>query len=256
MNEFKMGIVAAMAAASIILCLAIRHRAELAQRQRNESLGQHAEAMRQLSAENDRLSNLVVQVKSSQPLSREQLGELLRLRNEAGQLRQVAAEKSRLQADNAQLRAKAEQADRQLAEAQSAPNYWPKDKLAYAGYADPESALKSMLAAMSSGDVRGLRENLSPEALAGLEKELAQRGVVSQAQEDAEIKSMGNMMTSASTGFHILDQSMPSPDLAVIQLSFDGEGATRTFVLQRIDNQWKFQKLMLAGEGGSGGTRK
>lgn len=251
MNKLKIGIVAAIAGASILTCLTIRRRAEVMQRQRIESLDRLADAMQRLSAENERLSNLVVQVKSSQPLSKQQLGELLRLRNEAGQLRQVGKEKNRLQSDNAQLRAKAEKADRQLAEAQSAPNYWPKETLTYSGYADPESAMKSMLAAMSSGDVKSWRENLAPEALAGLEKEWEQRGVQTEAQQDAEIKAMGSMLTSSSSGFHILDQSMPSPDQAIIQLSFDGEGATRTFELTRIDNQWKFQKLMVDGGGDS-----
>ena len=39
--------------------------------------------------------------------------------------------------------------------------YWPKDQLAYAGYADPQSALKTFLWAATRGDVDPLLASMS-----------------------------------------------------------------------------------------------
>ena len=202
MNKFKIGVI------SVIVGRQRHHRnsgdstprRRPVAREQNESLQQQADAAAHLSAENEHLSNLVAQVKNSNSLSREQLTELLKLRNEVGQLRHTEAEKPRLQAANARLRTTAEQAAKQLTDAQALPNYWPKDQLAYAGYGDPESALKSMLAAMNNGDVSAWRTMLTPEALADLQKELAKRGL-SQAQQEAEIKAMGAGLVSSSAGF-------------------------------------------------------
>jgi len=77
-------------------------------------------------------------VKNAQKLPADQFRDLLKLRGEIGQLR--LAEQQQLQKTNAQS-----ESQKQLAEAQAAPNYWPKERLAFAGYASPESALKSML---------------------------------------------------------------------------------------------------------------
>jgi myosin heavy subunit len=247
MNKFKIGIIGTIVVASAIGTVAIQRHATVHLREQNESLQHQADVAARLSAENERLSNLVATVKSSNSLSREQLTELLKLRNEVGQLRHTEAELSRLQADNAKLRAKAEQAAKQLAEAQTLPNYWPKEQLAFAGYGDPESALKSMLAAMKNGDVSSYQTMLTPEALADLQKELAKHGL-SQEQQEKELRAMGTSLVSSSAGFHIVDETMPTPDQAVINLSFDGEGVERKFVLKQVQNQWKFQDLLVAGQ--------
>jgi len=247
MNKLKIGAISAIVAASAIGTLAIQHHAKVRLHEQKESLRQQSDTAARLSAENERLSNLVATVKSSNSLSREQLTELLKLRNEVGQLRHAEAEKPRLQADNTRLRAKAEQAAKQLAEAQALPNYWPKEQLAYSGYGDPESALKSMLAAMKNGDVSSYQTMLTPEALADMQKELAKHGL-SPEQQEAQLKAMGASLVSSSAGFHILDETMPSPDQAVINLSFDGEGVARKFVLKQVQNQWKFQDLLVGGQ--------
>lgn len=247
MNKFKIGAISVVVVVSAIGTVAIQRRAAVHLRGQTELLQHQAEVAGRLSAENERLSNLVATVKSSNSLFREQLTELLNLRNEVGQLRRVKAEKPRLQADNAKLRARAEQTAKQLAEAQALPNYWPKDQLAYAGYGDPESALKSILAAMNNGDVSAWRTMLTPEALAEMQKEMAKHGL-SEAQEEAQMKAIAATLVSPSAGFHILDETMPTPDQAVINLSFDGEGVARKFVLKQVQNQWMFQDLLVAGQ--------
>jgi hypothetical protein len=247
MSKFKMGITVAIVAASVLGSLALQHQGERRLREREESWRRQTEALARLSAENERLSNLVARVKTSQPLSKPQLAELLRLRNEAGRLRQSETEKARLQAENARLRAAAARAAKQLAEARAAPNYWAKDQLAFAGYADPQSAMRSMLAAMKSGDLSSWQASCTPDANTDLQREWKQRGL-SQEQQEGEIKAMADTLMSSSEGFHILNQTNPSPDEAVVNLSFDGEGVARKFVLRKIENEWKLQDLLLNGQ--------
>ena len=247
MNKFRVGVVVVMAFASAAICLAIQRHSHARLSEQSEKMSQQSGELTQMSAENERLSNLISCVKSSQTLSKEQLTELLGLRNEVGQLRQSGIVKAQLQETNAQLRAVEANAEKQLAEAQSAPNYWPKDQLAYAGYSDPESSMKSLLAAMNSGDVNSWRQSCTPEAVAQLESEWQKHGL-SEAQQKAEMKAMADMLMSSASGFHILDQKMTSPDEAIINLSFDGEGTTRKFVLRKVGNEWKFHDMILAGQ--------
>jgi hypothetical protein len=236
-----------MAFASATICLAIQRHSHARLNKQNERMSQQSGQLIQMSDENEHLSNLISRVKSSQTLSKEQLTELLRLRNEVGQLRESGTFKAQLQETNAQLRAVEAKAEKQLAEAQSAPNYWPKDQLAYAGYSDPESSMKSLLAAMNSGDLASWRQSCTPEAIAQLESEWQQHGL-SETQQKAQIKAMADMLMSSASGFHILDQKMIFPDEAMINLSFDGEGTARKFVLKKIGNEWKFHDLILAGQ--------
>jgi K+-sensing histidine kinase KdpD len=247
MNKFSIGVITAVVTASVMICVAIQHGAGARLRRQDEAIRQRAEQLTELSAENDRLSNLILQVKNSGTLSKEQLTDLLSLRNEVRQLRENGTVKARLQETNARLREVEAKAKRRLAEAQVAPNYWPKEQLAYAGYSDPESCMKSILTAMRDSDVSSWRQSCTTEAVAQLEKEWKEHGI-SEAGQEAEIKAMGDMLVAPSSGFRILDQKMSSPDEAVVNLSFDGEGAARKFVLRKVGDEWKVHDLLTAGQ--------
>jgi hypothetical protein len=76
-----------IAVAGVATPLAIQHKSQARLREENESLRQQASKVDQLAAENERLSNLVVQAKGAELLSRQQMSELLRLRGEVTHLR-------------------------------------------------------------------------------------------------------------------------------------------------------------------------
>ncbi|HEY3864046.1 MAG TPA: hypothetical protein VGO59_19415 [Verrucomicrobiae bacterium] len=247
MNKFTIAAVLAIVTASAAISFAIQRQAGARMRGQTETMRQQSEQSAQLSAENGRLSNLMAGLKSSQRLSKEQLAGLLKLRDEIGRLRQNGKIKTQLQETNARLRAIAARSEKQLAEAQAEPNYWPKDQLAYAGYSDPESSMKSMLAAMNSGDVASWRQSCTPEAIAQLTREWQERGLT-EAQQDAEVKLMAGMLMSSASGFHIIGEETAAPDEMTINLSFDGEGKARKFVLRKIGNEWKFHDLIMAGQ--------
>jgi hypothetical protein len=82
----------AVLAAALAAPLLVQHRADVRWRVQRQASRQQAVSLDQLSAENERLSNVVARVKSSQSLSDAQLTELLKLRNEAGQLRRALME--------------------------------------------------------------------------------------------------------------------------------------------------------------------
>jgi RNA polymerase sigma factor (sigma-70 family) len=104
MTKVKFGIIGVIAVAGVATPLVIQHQSQARLREENEALRQQASQVDQVSAENERLSNLVVQAKGAEPLSREQMNELLRLRGEVGRLRREGKQLETLQAENRQLR--------------------------------------------------------------------------------------------------------------------------------------------------------
>jgi hypothetical protein len=216
-------------------------------------LGEHAEASRhqaeqiaEWSAENERLSNEVARAKVAQSLTPEELSELLRLRGQVGRLRQSDMEEAQLQATNERLRAARAAWEKQVADARVAPSFWAKDQLAFAGYAEPEATLQSVLWAMNSGDVKsylaGWASGDNVNVL--LEGELRDKDETELA---AGRKSLAATL-APSIGFHILDKIAKSPDQVILNLSFDGEGKARKIVVQKIGNEWKLTDILRPGQ--------
>ena len=242
MTRLTLGLVGAVAVTSIAASLVVQHSGQGKLREKAEASRQQAEQIGRLSAENERLSNLLARKVSSDTLTPEQLRELLRLRGQIGLLRQTARELAELEAANGKLRAAGAASAEQLAEARAAPNFWAKDQLTFSGYADPEAALKTLLWAMSKGDMKSYLacwasgDDVNP--LFGGEL------------QDA---AGGKMLTDTlgpSAGFHILDRKDKSPDQVILNLSFDGEGKARKFVEQRIGGEWKVADMLAPGEVG------
>jgi hypothetical protein len=246
MTKLILGLVIVLAVAGITASLAIQHTGHVKLREKAEALRRRTEKITRLSAENERLSNQVVRASGTQALAQDQLRELLRLRGQIGPLRQTAKEQAQLQATNAQLRAALALSEKQLAEARAAPNFWAKDQLAFAGYADPEAALRTMLWAMNNGDAKSYLASWvsGPDEHALFDYQLRDKA-------GAELAAGGKLLTdtlSPAIGFHILDKSVKTPDEVVLNLSFDGEGKTRKFVMQKANNEWKVADLLFPGQ--------
>jgi type II secretory pathway pseudopilin PulG len=82
------GVLCAAALAAVAIWLAVGYQGRLRLKEENQGLRQQLDQMAELVADNERLSNLVVQASQSQPQSGEQIRELLRLRGEVNLLRQ------------------------------------------------------------------------------------------------------------------------------------------------------------------------
>jgi RNA polymerase sigma factor (sigma-70 family) len=92
MTKLKFGIISVIAVACLVVPLAIQNRSRASLREVNQALRDQASQLAQVAAENERLSNLVVQAKSAESLSRALMSELLRLRGQVGGLRRQNAE--------------------------------------------------------------------------------------------------------------------------------------------------------------------
>ena len=104
MTKLKFAIISVIAVAGVATPLAIQNQSQARLREENQVLRQQASQMVQLTAENERLSNLLAQAESGESLSGEQMGELLKLRGEAGRLRREGKALEMLQTENRQLR--------------------------------------------------------------------------------------------------------------------------------------------------------
>jgi len=110
LTKLKIGVIAGIAVAGLVLSLAIQHRADIQIREQDKMLHRQAEQLVALAAEHERMSNVVVKVESTPPDA--QRRELQRLRSEAEQLGQQIND----------LERKSEQS-RRVREAQAAAAY-------------------------------------------------------------------------------------------------------------------------------------
>jgi hypothetical protein len=245
-TKLTLSLVGMIAVTGIAVSLAIWHSGQAKLRENVEASRHQAEQIAGLSAENERLSNQVARAKAAQSLASDELSELLRLRGQIGLLRQTDKEEARLQATNAQLRAAQEAWEKQVAEARAAPNFWAKEQLAFAGYAEPEATLQTVLWAMNTGDVKSYLAGWASGDNVNVLFEWELRD-----QDETELaagrKSLAETL-GPSIGFHILDKKVASPDQVILNLSFDGEGKARKFVVQKSGNEWKLADILRPGQ--------
>src|SRR5258708_7424470 len=104
MRALQLGLVSAILVTTFTVPWVIHHRAELEVRATEESLTEQASRLIESSAETKRLSHTVAQMEHSRSLSDAQLAELLKLRNEIGQLRGTAMEMDQVQRRISRLR--------------------------------------------------------------------------------------------------------------------------------------------------------
>jgi len=202
--------------------------------QKNEVLRQQADRLAQLAAENERLSNILSGAKSPASLSVAGIHELLRLRNQVVQLDRTRREADELRTANQQLIAG-------LANSGTNQGYWTGEHLAFAGFTDPELAMKSTLAAWISGDPGAFLAACRPAERAELEKE---REATSEAEFAARSKVLAGLYGPATEGVRVLGKKTLSQEEAVLDLYFEGDEKSREFLLRRLGDEWKVTGLL------------
>ena len=214
-----------------------QHRVQTSLRQENESLRRQIDRFAQVENDNERLSNLVAQVDGDHV--NQQLMELLRLRNEVGQLRRQTSELKKFEEQNKQL-----QTGNEVGNGSQATNsppttqplaIYPKAAWAFAGYATPEDAFQSLNWAALEGDITTLKAGLSVEGQKEFAKQFENK---SDPEVVAEIKQRFTEKTEA----RIVSKDMISDSFAVLVVS-GGEADTKDrqdkLIFQKIDGQWK-----------------
>ena len=234
MTRLQLGILSAVILAGGAACWVIEQSARSGLAQKNEALRQEADRLARLAAENERLSKLLKEGKSPASLSAAEFHELLRLRSQVGQLDRTKREADELRAANQQLVVG-------LANTGTNQGYWHGEQLAFAGFADPESAMKSTLAAWISGDPGAFLASCVPAERAALEKE---RAATSEAEFAARSKCLAGLYGPATQGVRVLGKKTLSQDEAVLDLYFEGDEKSREFQLRRFGDEWRVTGLM------------
>ena len=106
MTKLKFSIISAIAVTGVATPLLIQYQAQVKLRERDGALRQQADQLAQLTSENQRLSNFLVQAKTARPAPSDQ-SELLRLRAEVSGLRRNLQQKAAEASDPASISAKA-----------------------------------------------------------------------------------------------------------------------------------------------------
>ncbi len=164
------------------------------------------------------------------PFSKGQVQELLRLRGEVGVLRSQQKEVQMVQAENRQLLLARDQGP-----SPAAQDSFPKETWAFAGYADPESAFKTLIWAMSKGDLETILTVVSPDEATKIAKDF-------EGKPESEIAATA---TGEITGFRIIKKQAVSDDQVELTLFGDGKEETIKLKFRRFGTEWK-----MSGEAG------
>jgi hypothetical protein len=223
-TKLQAAIAGALLIAGVAAPLAVHHQAKL--RAENNALQSQLDQLSGLRAENERLTRLIAEASNSPSSAQEQLGELLRLRNEVGILRHQTNELARLAAQRQKSNSTANTANQN----QQPIDGFPKESWTFMGYADPEAALQTALWARNSGDAKAYLASVAPE---GSEfKEFNGK------PEDAVSKELPKELREVSA-YKVLDREFISDDDVVLTVFADGVKEQAFFEMRRYGNDWK-----------------
>jgi hypothetical protein len=235
MTRSSLAVISAIVVAGSVFSWSIQRQAAVRLQETRGASRELAGQLAQLQEDNLWLSSQIAQRKPFASLPDDQFRELLRLRGEVGRLRGDRRETDQLHATNQQLLATLAKSER----AQTVQVRWASDQLAFAGYADPESAMVSTLWGLNNGDPDFYLSMLTPDQKAVLEK-------AGKSEETAAIyRKIGELLyPPTTTGISLVGKKLNSPDEAVVDLYYEGEGKTRKFILKRTDGAWKLHDLV------------
>jgi predicted DNA-binding protein (UPF0251 family) len=236
MTKLKLGVISALVVAGAATPWMIQHQSELKLRAEIRSLQRQLDELGQPRTDYDRSSNLLAQAGTEFSGTKEDMRELLRLRNEVGQLRAQSNDVFRLRAENSQQRS-ASSARPQINSTEDLAkvppqDIFPKASWASAGLATPEASLQTFHWATLKGDLATLATLTStPEDQARFEK--AHEGM-SDAQRAARMQDI--------TGYRIVGRTnyLDGPtEVAEVAYYYDGRGIFRGLKFERIGDSWK-----------------
>jgi hypothetical protein len=223
-----------LAASGVLLVMVVtifllQHQAQTKLREENALLREQIKRFEEAGNENQRGSNPLKEAANSAQLPKEEFQELLRLRGEVGALRSQRKEMQMVQAENRRLLLAQSPRSAVAAQPAAAPDSFPRETWAFAGYADPESALQSLTWAMSKGDLKTMVASVSPEEEAKVRREF-------DGKSESEIAAGA---AAEITGFRILKKQAISDDEVVLTVFADGKEDTVKLKFKRFGTEWK-----------------
>jgi hypothetical protein len=225
-NSVITSIVSVAAVVGLAAWFAVEHQAWLRAGEEHKALGEQADQMTGLIAENEQMSNIVVRASRSQSLPHDQSLELLRLRGEAGMLRRQTRELEAVRNENLQARGGG---------AAPAAGYWRRGSLAFAGYASPEAALQTYLWSASNGDLKAVRASATGEVLKQMDQELG-------GKPETEVSTSARDEFANLKSIRVLNREVQADDAVVLTAAFADRTNTQTvkLLMKKIGNDWKF----------------
>lgn len=162
----------------------------------------------------------------------EQQRELLRLRNQAAQLRAATNELQQLRTQLAQFRASARTREAaNPAASAAAGDLVPREAWGFAGYATPEAAFQSAIFAHSQGDFDTFLASFTGEEAIRTRKRFEGKTPEELAAERQD--------TAKITGYRILQKDDISPEETVLVIFAAGEGEVMSWTMRKVDAEWK-----------------
>lgn len=246
MSRLRYIIPAAFLLVSALVCLRIQQATRLELGERKAASQRWTEQLATLPMENNQLSNRIAQRPYTNKLTREQFRELLRLRGEVALLRQTAQEIDWMRATNKEYQAELARSEMWAGEgagagAEADQNYWPRDQFAFAGFAEPEFALETTLWVWVDADLESLLPYCTPEQRSELEEAWGGR---SEAEMAAMRQRMAALYSLDRGGVSFMGKRMASPDEALLDVYFEGDGKRRRFSLKKSGDQWMVTALV------------
>ena len=222
-----------------ILVLAILGAVFAWERKASATLRAQNNSMRTDKLEADRLASEnrdLPSLRAAQPAAVERGGnaELLRLRNEVGQLRAQQPEIERLRAANqraAEDLASGKFTPRRLADMEGAV---PREKWSFAGFATPEATVQNFFAALATGDPEQIMRCMAPEAAEGFRKQMAKDPEGMRKEFDEEFGKLGKV-----SGFRITGTRSKGVDKMEVLVQVVADGQSMPLPLRRVENEWK-----------------
>jgi len=207
----------------------------------NERLRWDNEVLRGSVAELKRVQE-VREPAADESVTREQVGELSKLRSEAARLREQTNQIGALEDANQKLADSLKQlkASQTVVSTKKGPedalpqDIHPRSSWAFRGYGTPDDTMESLQWARANGDKERFLAGLAPELRAKMEQDLNDGSFVDQASEF-------NM-----SEFRVVDREVKSDNVVRLKVSVtrtnaDGDelGTSEDTFFQRIDGEWR-----------------
>ena len=238
LNSLFTAVLSIATVSGLAIWLAVEHQSRQRLVEEHLALEAQLSRMAELSAENERLSNLFSQASAPQSLSDAESLELLRLRGEVAVLRPQIVGLESVRKENHQVRFALENylknPNSNAATALATPDYWPRDSWKFTGYATPDAALQSVLWAANNGDLKTLVASTTGEI-----QKMVAADLDNKSADEASIKAMDEVFNIKS--IHVLNREFQDADTAVLTTEIEGrtETTTEKMVLIRTGNEWK-----------------
>jgi len=222
-----LGVLCAAGAIGVSVWLALGYQTRVRLEEENQALRQQLDQMAELSAENERLTNLVAQASQSQSLPKDQSRELLRPRAEVGALRQQGKAPESLPTEIRQAPAPPESTV-------PTADYWPRASWAFAGYTNPAAALQTSLWAANRGDVKTFLASITGEAQKIAETLLASRS-------ESEVAAAVMAQLAGFKSLRVLNREVRDENNVVLMIANEQTSGTETTraLMTKVGTEWK-----------------